>query len=162
MSFPQSRIRFQLTIFSGLCPKGDDPLTPFTDYRTIILTTTASYGSLGGFFTLTFNGESVSFPAFASLWSVADCEKSLQSLRNVGTVKCTRSSVNSHGGAAYGVQFLTFPVNPFENNVFTNDGNPSNSAFSCSTHGITGAIAPLCTITDVAINTLPGLTKFQK
>jgi hypothetical protein len=46
--------------------------------------------------------------------------------------------------------------NSYENNIYTNDGNPSNSFFSCDTSAITSGTSPTCSIIDVSVNTLPG------
>ena len=44
-----------------MCPKGDDPLTPFTDFRTIEFTTAATFGEINGYIKFIFNGELLSF-----------------------------------------------------------------------------------------------------
>jgi hypothetical protein len=137
-----------------MCPKGDDPLTTFTDYRTISITTSASTGTLYGSFKFTFNTESFSFPANADDWSAADCETSFASLRNVNTVRCTKGSANSNGGATYIVQFVAFSVLPYENNIYYHGGNPSLDSFSCSTSSASDGFGT-CTITDSVVVTLP-------
>ena len=139
-----------------LCPKGDDPLTDFTDYRSIVIDTVALFGTLGGFFRFTFQGQSFSFPADSDSWQAQDCQKSFETLPNVKSVKCSVTAKGSHGSTSYLVQFLSFPSFPYENNIYTNDGNPSINFMDCDTSGVTGASHVSCTITDVAVSTIPG------
>jgi hypothetical protein len=138
-----------------LCPKGDDPLTPFTDYRTIEIETSALYGTLDGSFSFTFNGESFSFPAAESEMSVEACEAKFESLNNVQTAKCAKGIANAAGGNKFTVQLRSFPVMPYENNVFTHDGNPPLSSFHCGLSAVTGVTGPSCDITDAETNRLP-------
>jgi len=141
-----------------MCPKGDDPLTDFTDYRVITLTTNATQGFLNGTLRFTFNGESFNFPANASAWNESDCEKAFESLRNVDDVVCSRAAVTNRLSSSFTIQFRSFPIHPYENNIFSNDGNPPLSAFYCDTSDVNKHDAKLvtCTITDVVGDTYPG------
>lgn len=112
-----------------LCPKGDDPLTPHTGYFTISVISFAPKGTTG-LFRFAFNGQTLLFPAG---WTAAACSAAVSNLRTVGTAICTQSSVPSNDGTTYTylIAFHSFPVLPFENNLFTNDGTPDLSAFAC-------------------------------
>jgi hypothetical protein len=51
---------------------------------------------------------------------------------------CTITSSTSND-VTYQVQLRKFPVIPYETNIFSNDGNPPLSAFSCNTEQIVKA-----------------------
>ena len=90
-----------------MCPKGDDPLTPFSDYRTITIATTAASGSLGGAFKFSFADQSFTFPGDARSWTSSDCTTSFQSnLQNVKAVSCTRLSTDARLGGTWKVQVI--------------------------------------------------------
>jgi hypothetical protein len=140
-----------------MCPKGDDPFTSSTDYRTIRLTTSATAGTLSsGQFKFTFNGESFYFSAAYASFDSAACETAFESLPNIGDVICSRSAINARGGATYTIEFLSFPVMPHENNLYTNDGNPPLSSFQCDPSKVTGVTTPTCVIATVSTGDLPG------
>ena len=143
-------------LIEGMCPKGFDPLITFTDFRSIMIETKAYGGYLAGYFKFTFNGETFAFPALASDWDEVACQQSFESLPNVGTVKCTVGTSDEYGSTNYLVQFKEWPVIPYENNIYTNDGNPPNSAFSCDVSAVTGGTSPSCTIADVAVDSVGG------
>jgi len=148
-------------LFLGLCPKGYDPLVTFTDFRSIKIETKAYGGYLAGYFKLTFNGETFAFPALATDWTETDCQQSFMSLRNVGTVQCTQGDSDPYGSTTYLIQFKEWPVIPYENNIYVNDGNPLNSAFSCDVTAVTGGTLPSCTIVDVAVDSVAGDYNFK-
>jgi hypothetical protein len=131
-------------------------MTEFVDRRSIILETGASSGTLGGYFKFSFNGQAFSFPANAAYWQDADCELSVESLPNVHTATCAVTSSGRHGATSYLISFLTFPTYPYENNMYTNDGNPSIDDFACDSTGVTGASGVTCVLSDVAGTALPG------
>lgn len=139
-----------------MCPKGDDPVTIHNGFRTIEIATSVSSGILAGYFVFTFNDQEFSFPALGNDWSSADCEAAFEALPNIRMVKCTQGALLSGGSTTYLVQFLQWPVMPYENNLFTNDGNPTLSQFRCSTEYVTSGSSPGCTISDVAANDIPG------
>lgn len=145
----------------GICPKGDDPLSVFTDYRSIKIKAKATRGIMAGFFKFSFNGQSISFPADSRTWTTQECQNTFQMLPNVQTVQCSFAApTDHHGTTEYLIQFRAFPVLPFENNIYVNDGNPPNSAFVCDTASVVGSDTVTCTITDVAVNLLPGKMLF--
>lgn len=140
-----------------MCPKGDDPFTTYTDYFSITITTTASFGTLKGLFHFTFQGESFYFNANASAFDDTDCKDSFEGLANVKTVSCTRGTINAYLGTQYVVQFQEFPTHPYQNNIYTHDGSPTLNSFQCYTDRITSSNSPSCTIGLVATASIPGL-----
>ena len=116
-----------------MCPKGDDLLTPHTGHRTIKLTVNSQskLRRLSGHFQFQFNGESFLFPPIRDNFLAADCEAAFEGLRNVKDVNCSVTADEYQN--SYVVSFLQFPVLPYENNIFSNDGSPPLSAFSCNT-----------------------------
>jgi hypothetical protein len=134
-----------------LCPKGDDPLTKSQVSRAIRITTTAVTGELGGKWTFTFDGESVEFGADASLVDGPACARLVAELPNVESATCERGAIDDHKGASYTVSFDAWPLRPWQNNVFSHNGNPSLSSFSCSMDQVEGgSYNPGCFISDVA------------
>ena len=144
----------------GMCPKGDDPLTTFTDYRTIVLNTSVATGYLNGTFKFTFNGESFYFPADALLWNEEQCKLSFESLNNVQSVTCTRGTVQHSNASSYTIQLLSFPIYPYENNIYTHFGDPPLSSFSCDPSHIDQKHGHnvQCTISEVVGTSYPGIS----
>jgi hypothetical protein len=138
-----------------MCPKGDDPLTAFADYRSIVITVN-QYAStpLSGNYKFVFNGQPLSLPT--SQWENVECEKAFKSLPNVGSVSCTVSRNGRFGGYIILVKFLNFPVLPFENNIFQNDGYPSIIRFNCDSTGVLSTGSVSCSISEVPSVSVPG------
>lgn len=133
-----------------LCPKGDDPLSKDQGYRTIRLITGAVKGTLSGALEFTFNGESVALPANAAALDAASCGPLISSLANIGEAKCERGPLNEYFGAAYDISITAWPTIPWENNIYTHNGNPPLSSFGCDTSGVgEEAWAPYCNIENV-------------
>ena len=136
-----------------ICPKGDDPLTPVGQYRSVVISTGATSGLLAGYFNFKFLGESIRFPANSSAWQAEKCVTDLQSLANVEKVSCVRDAANPDTlGANYTITFVSYPVLPYENNIFSHSGSASLNQMSCDVSEMTntGAVNPHCSIFDVA------------
>lgn len=139
----------------GLCPKGDDPLTPYSDFRSIIITVYQYPSSpISGSYKFTFNGQSIPLPTY--VWDAQTCEALFATLPNVGSVSCGITKNGRDGGYTLTVQFLSFPVIPYENNIYTNDGNPPLSAFSCDATAVVTFGEASCQVSDVTGFELPG------
>ena len=79
----------------GLCPKGDDPMTPFTGYRTITISIASNRdlsSQVSGEFVFGFNGESFKFSPGQSMFNSSDCKARFESLRNIEKVNCSVGS----------------------------------------------------------------------
>mmetsp|Transcript_1447 Transcript_1447/g.2361 ORF Transcript_1447/g.2361 Transcript_1447/m.2361 type:complete len:1569 (-) Transcript_1447:152-4858(-) len=144
-----------------LCPKGDDPMTPFNGYRTIVISITSNRdlasSHVSGEFVFGFNGESFRFKPGRRMFNNTDCKAGFQSLRNVEQVNCSVGS-DSNMDVTYTVQLQKFPQLPLhENSLYQNDGNPPLDAFSCSTEEI-GLPFPTDSITCQISDTLTNLT----
>jgi hypothetical protein len=156
----------------GLCPKGNDPLTPTNQYRSITL---KIGGPATGFFLLSYNGDSISIPATGSLFSATACEEAFESLQGIGTVTCTRGTVNSYlldyaWVTEYTVVFYKFPLAGFasENNLFYGDGSLPLSALACDVRTAAGDNDYVhCSLADYkssqffANKTMPGIRKLN-
>ena len=66
-----------------MCPKGDDPLTPFTDYYSINLEIRADSGTLGGYIHFVFNGETLVFSPHADIFTLKACKEFFETLPNI-------------------------------------------------------------------------------
>lgn len=140
-----------------MCPKGDDPLTPFYRYYTIEFRTSANSYITSGSFYFRFNGQSFLFAGNATYWTAAKCKTAFENLRNVDTVTCYRGSINSYGGSTYTVVFKSFPAIPFDSNFYINDGNPSIDSFTCENFDVDNTTIPLCKVSLVSNDSaLPG------
>jgi len=151
------------TLQPELCPKGDDPITPHNAYRTITVDIRAQQWEplayLSGQLLLQFNGESVQFSPDPAVATASYCKTQFQSLRNVKEVDCSlvaHSAVHS----TYAVKFKSFPLMPYENNLYTHRGNPALSSFACGV-ALLNSTAVACTLADVAAsnNLYPGEVK---
>lgn len=137
-----------------MCPKGDDPLTPFTDYRSITITINQLYATPTGSYKFTFDGQSVALPT--SVWTNQDCIAVIGDLPNVQDVQCGIGANGRYGGYTISLQFLSFPAVPYQNNFYYHEGDPPLSSFYCDTSGVTTTGYVSCTIDDVSGDTYPG------
>jgi hypothetical protein len=148
---------YLMCLLIGLCPKGDDPFTPYTDYPTLTVTTGTAGTLTSGYFKFIFNGESFLFPANADSFTSSECTAKLVGLKNVGTATCTRGSVSISGGATYTMTLTSFPSRPYENNLFSNDGTPDDSSFYCDTSRVVASGGDAsCTI---SVNPIAGTAR---
>jgi hypothetical protein len=85
-----------------------------------------------------FNGESFLFETGATRFTAAQCKTAFQALRNVAEVDCTITA-STDFLVTYQIVFKSFPVLPYENNIFSHDGNPALASFSCNTDQIVNA-----------------------
>ncbi|EQC30579.1 hypothetical protein SDRG_11637 [Saprolegnia diclina VS20] len=132
-----------------MCPKNDDPLTTGQTYRSVVLTVAGAGSALAGTVTFTFNGRSVTMPANGNANSNAICAAAISSLSTVGSATCVQGAIDgTTGGASYTITFTSWPLTPVENNVFTHDGNPALSQFSCNVLGVTSSNTPSCSLVD--------------
>jgi hypothetical protein len=136
-----------------MCPKGDDPFTVTQENRTITITTSALSGTLGGQFKLSYYGQSFYFDADASLFDGTSCETSFNQLPNVKRVSCSRTAPTAVQGATYTVQFISFPLQPYENNIYSHEGNPQLINFQCDTSLVSSGASPSCLLADVSPTT---------
>ena len=138
-----------------MCPKGDDPFTYFSDYRAIIITLSAYSAGFSGSFKLTYDSLTIAIPA--SGWTDELCQQAFQALPAFKTVRCSLSfATTRYGGFSLQVEFIEFAPIPYQNNIYTHEGDPSLSAFKCDTSGITTTGSVTCGITNVAYGSLPG------
>lgn len=138
-----------------MCPKGDDPFTYFSDYRTIIIALNAYSAGYTGNFKLTYNKLSLIIPGTG--WTDELCQEAFQALPSFKTVRCSISfSTTRYGGFSLQVEFIEFQPIPYQNNIYYHEGNPLISAFKCDTSNIVTTGHVTCDITDVAFGSLPG------
>lgn len=86
------------------------------------------------------------------------CKYSFETLPNIGTVNCTMTIISAVE-RLYTVKFLTFPTIPYENNIYTHDGNPSITSFSCDASMVSPTSSkPQCHVINVeTTSVLPGM-----
>lgn len=126
-----------------MCPKGVDPLSQHNGTHSIIIETSTptgfNTGAFQGFgmygkFRFTFNGKSFYFDANATVFSADDCANAFSKLPNIKSVTCSQSiQTEWGGGATYYVNFTSFPIIPYENNLWSHNGVPDIDSFYCDT-----------------------------
>jgi hypothetical protein len=142
-----------------MCPKGDDPWTTSTDYHTITVATSASSSGdpLAGEFKFIFQGEYFYFPADPSEFDDETCTAAVTALANVAQASCTRGTIDAVTlGCQYTIQLQQFPIFPYQNNIYSHEGNPSIDSYQCDTTHITAGTSPTCEIQSTSTGTLPG------
>lgn len=116
-----------------MCPKGSDPLSVFTVFRTIVITTSFSANQdLSGDFRFTFENNAFLFPKDASTWSSSACILAFQAMSNIDKVLCTQALTNNGLTATYTVLLKSFPLFPYQNNIYYHEGDPPLSFFECT------------------------------
>lgn len=137
-----------------MCPKGDDPMTINSNFKTIKLQVrgpTGFSGDLG----IIFEGETTSI----TLSKASDdfCEKQLEGSKKFTNVSCTYSiSTSGHYDIrTFVIIFYSWPVTPQENNIFTHNGNPSINEFRCDISSLTSPLVT-CSFTDMVSTDIPG------
>ena len=80
-------------------------------------------------------------------------------MSNVETAACTMGSVDgTTKGATYTITFTEWMPHLAENNVYSHDGNPPITDFTCDISGVTSSNSPTCSITDVVNSNVIGMS----
>ncbi len=130
-----------------LCPWGHDPLSEGQSSRAIRVTTSAVTGALEGYWTLSFQGETVQIDANAKNVDGKMCSEAVSELPSIESAICIRGEIDSHLGTTYTITIKQWPLYPKINNIDTYNRNPLVEAFSCSMQQVQGtAFGPSCGI----------------
>lgn len=135
-----------------MCPKGDDPMTTNSNFKTIELFVSGPKSGFTGSLGIRFEGEVTYLPV--STFSSTTCKQKLEASAKFREVTCTYSKVDSFRHK-FIISFLSWPITPQENNLFTHDGNPSINEFSCDISQLSSLLVS-CTFTDLINTDLPG------
>lgn len=145
-----------------MCPKGDDPLTMNQNYRKIKLAVIhpqiSNEAEAGSEIGLSFNGQTV----FWDVRQTSLCANNFAfkgAFGNIGCDEVINDNINWID-REYTMTFYSWPTFPKDNNLYTNDGNPSVLDFSCDTSGASGADKrglTTCTFTDVVTENIRGM-----
>jgi hypothetical protein len=110
-----------------MCPKGDDPVTDNQFYRkiTLMVTTDSHFQRKLG---ITFQG-STTFISLNSP-SSSDCKTQLELNPKFSEINCDYEYIDSKT-FALNITFIKFPTQPYENNLYTHNGNPLITDFLC-------------------------------
>lgn len=143
-----------------ICPKSFDPigLEKLTNRRSILISTSVASGFFEGYLEFTFGLSTISFDADARTMTNESCTAAFARMASVSSVSCGIRRVDQNSGAgAYEVTFNSFPVTPYENNIFSHNGNPILNAFFCNTSKVEPeeAIQPLCVVDDLVSSDIP-------
>lgn len=128
-----------------MCPKGDDPLTLNQNYRSIRVRITTEYfrfnaGPLG----IEFQGTKVYLDLTNP--SSEKCATQMSNHGKFGQVGCEYVRYGDLDDQ-FTFTFYNWPLYPVDNNLYTNDGNPSIYEFFCDISLTTNV---LCEFTDVS------------
>eukprot|EP00602_Paraphysomonas_sp_CaronLab_P001970 CAMPEP_0185021030 /NCGR_PEP_ID=MMETSP1103-20130426/3691_1 /TAXON_ID=36769 /ORGANISM="Paraphysomonas bandaiensis, Strain Caron Lab Isolate" /LENGTH=622 /DNA_ID=CAMNT_0027552303 /DNA_START=60 /DNA_END=1924 /DNA_ORIENTATION=+ len=132
-----------------MCPKGDDPVTDNQDFRVILLTVDGP-ANFGGDLGFTFQGERTLLPI--ATMSDAACESLLEASDKFADVTCDYTAVST-SQHTFRITFNSWPLTPKENNLYTHNGNPAISEFTCDMTRI-DVSGVTCTFTDVTTTNL--------
>ncbi len=147
----------------GICPKAPDPYHAFTQYPTIQISiydeTGIKSGPTGPTFLFTFQGQSFAFNP--RRWTMDKCRSLFQSLPNIESVNCTIVSIYGYT-RTFQVVFTSFPLLPYENNLFSNDGDPNKWALDCIDTTLRRPGQTWCNIEIInKTASVPGISKFS-
>jgi len=130
-----------------MCPKGDDPATDSQSYRQILLTVT-DYPPFTGLLGVQFQGETTFMSLSAP--NSSHCEAAFEASEKFDDITCAYSR-NVDGDKMYfDLTFISWPKLPKENNLYSHNGNPRASEFTCDISRTDDNT--VCTFTDV-VNT---------
>lgn len=107
---------------------------------------------MNGRFEFSFGPQSIIMTANANDLTSEVCTDYMKKLKGVSKVDCLREQVNSTTATGtYLVTFQDFPLMPYENNLFTHDGNPPLTAFRCNSTlmDIEDSVNPYCEVEDI-------------
>lgn len=111
-----------------MCPKGDDPLTINQNFRTIQIDLDVDTTNILNthYITLVFQGKRVNIPLDSTS---AECTTALSYHGKFGQVDCdvTETLILK----TFKIAFHSWPLLPRENNLYSHNGNPLLSEFSC-------------------------------
>lgn len=137
-----------LFILIVLCPKGFDPLVPYTALPSFRIRTVAyPTGVSSPTFVFHFNGQSFAFSPL--LWTSSHCKTLFEGLPNIDIANCSFTRVSSYTSLV-DVTFEAFPVLPVENNIYRNDGDPSSFSLKC--YDTEGNLGSSCDIELLSLN----------
>jgi hypothetical protein len=139
----------------GMCPKAFDIFATdeSTPRRTVQLTVGRESGTLEGRVEFFFNNASILLDANPDNLSSQECTAQFKGLRGVARASCKNERKGDEKTAEYKytITFLEWSLQPFENNIFFHDGNPSLDAFMCNVNRVNEfmAVNPYCRVSDV-------------
>lgn len=154
-SHKSSILNALIVILAGMCPKAFDPVVTDenTPRRTIQLTVGRESGVLEGRVELFFNNASIWLDANTDNLSSEECTTQVSKMKGVTRAICKneRKGDEKTSEYKYTITFLEWSLQPFENNIFFHDGNPSLDAFMCNVKHVNEfmAVNPYCRVTDV-------------
>jgi EGF-like domain len=136
-------------VLAGTCARGDNPTSTGQERRAIKLTIANPTTDLSGKVTLNFHGSSKPFDAVSTYMSGLSCGHQVALLDHIKEASCWKVTSLPHFGAQYVIrvdQFFAWS----SNNLFTTDGNPPISDFTCDIADV--PVGTTCTLTDVDLS----------
>ena len=109
---------------------------------------------MAGRLEFTFAGSTVTMDANAGNVDSDGCTGVMAQLKSVASVRCQRESFqNATRTGSYLITLLTFPLQPYFNNLVSHQGNPPLSLFYCNTTMVDDeeATAPRCFVDDMLV-----------
>lgn len=130
-----------------MCPKGDDPLTINQNYRKISLELRTTSSGFAGAIGITFQAVT----SYIDLSNPSDvkCKESLEKSPHIGTIGCTITQTTASIWDIT-LEFYSFPTYARSNNLYSHDGNPLVTDFTCDeSQETTSSRTITCTFEDV-------------
>jgi hypothetical protein len=138
---------------SVMCPKGDDPITE-NQQKYILKLVLESDDAISGDLILHFQDDHILLP-ISSAFTDSICESAFLSSRKITDVTCLVHIISSKL-LSLRVTVNSWPLFPQQNNIYTHDGMPAITDFTCDTSKMS---APLdCTFTPVFTSNVEGLS----
>jgi len=109
---------------------------------------------MAGRLEFTFAGSTVTMDANAGNVDSDGCTGVMAQLKSVASVRCQRESFqNATRTGSYLITLLSFPLQPYFNNLVSHQGNPPLSLFYCNTTMVDDeeATAPRCFVDDMLV-----------
>ena len=109
----------------------------------------------------------VSLEANANQLTSEACTRSLSKLKGVAEAQCVRESFLAESGiGSYLLTFVSYPLSPFESNMFSHNGNPPFSSFYCNGTLLDreDSVNPYCELEDIPVPSnasLPGTSRHR-
>lgn len=134
-----------------MCPRGDDPITINQNKFKFLLTIDSS-ATLSGELIVHFQEDRIHFLIDAD-FNNNTCRNAFLSSRKIKNVTCNFQRISSTLSTMR-VTVLSWPLFPQQNNIYTHDGTPPMTDFTCDTTKMSSSVD--CTFTPIFTSNIEG------
>lgn len=139
-----------------MCPKGDDPITRNQDKYTFQLSvdSVSPADSLSGDLILHFQDDHITLPINSDLNNVT-CSDAFSSSKKINNITCLFQN-NSRTSVTVRIIVNSWPLFPQQNNIYTHNGVPEITDFTCDASKMTSAVT--CNFNPIFFSNVEGAT----